>query len=687
MDLPGEDPRIQRVVAGYMTLGDYKSEGFIDMLVSTHYNAEGLDLAAYDTGGQRFFYYKYDADNDGTLNHEEWEFASPNNSIANIQSFVEAALDGMPADEGEQTAFTHDPLVDLFSPEMDALFASVDYEPVLENLPETNGGLDAQTSAVLMSMMGVFDMPVGLCPYCLLCAPKFNFQAYPKVSGLAFSDLTFQDSVTFQVGGSSTNYPGTKSSTLAIPAGMEIRNLEITHAKHFNFVEWRAPGSLLDQTRDKKVASVTLFDDTVAQAVLANGVVDIATSSYGAYSVTVQAPPGALDNEPGREEHHRRVVAPRNELVSLAFESNIPGQLVFAMTWSGHHHQSYDGLVVPCGGPLADPPLYSPRFNDEIYAGLKYAILWATDGGRLFASNTTSAGGTYAGVLAFGEEVSFQAVPWPGYKFVRLEFYEGGDKYPYMTSNDALTNHWCWARSKYTVAKAVFAPKDECKLDLETKVTPSGTPGDDCPGYVVVEERKQIGDVLYQSPKRYYPKKGWVRLRPVANPGYRFVKWDAGEEVEGAVLTFWGPIHWPVKDLEVEEIAVRLDKDTTLRAVFEPHITLQFGLLEGGPYKDVDPPDLRSIHEHPDYELASDNVPVWIGALTQDTVWFRVPQMQNCGDTISWTGAASGTGWRKSVYFDAAGDFEVTATWGELTRTARVKVCTYPDESRLDWAA
>ena len=61
--------------------------------------------------------------------------------------------------------------------------------------------------------------------------------------------------------------------------------------------------------------------------------------------------------------------------------------------------------------------------------------------------------------------------------------------------------------------------------------------------------------------------------------------------------------------------------------------------------------------------------------------------MQNCGDTISWTGAASGTGWRKSVYFDAAGDFEVTATWGELTRTARVKVCVRPDVPRAAWAS
>jgi len=125
VDLAGEDPRIQRVVAGYMTLGDYKSEGFIDKLVTIHYNSEGLNTAAYESNGQRYLYYKADADNDGVLNYMEWEWASPNNSIANIPAFVEAALDGVEPDEGEQSAFVDSP-VDLFAPEMDEVFAALD---------------------------------------------------------------------------------------------------------------------------------------------------------------------------------------------------------------------------------------------------------------------------------------------------------------------------------------------------------------------------------------------------------------------------------------------------------------------------------------------------------------------------------------------------------------------------------
>ena len=126
VDLPDEDPRIHRVVAGYMTLGDYKSEGFIDKLVTIHYNSEGLNTAAYETNGQRYLYYKADADNDGVSNYQEWEYASPDNSIANIPEFVDAALDGVKPQGSQQSALADRP-VDLFAPEMDQRFAAVDH--------------------------------------------------------------------------------------------------------------------------------------------------------------------------------------------------------------------------------------------------------------------------------------------------------------------------------------------------------------------------------------------------------------------------------------------------------------------------------------------------------------------------------------------------------------------------------
>ena len=121
---------------------------------------------------------------------------------------------------------------------------------------------------------------------------------------------------------------------------------------------------------------------------------------------------------------------------------------------------------------------------------------------------------------------------------------------------------------------------------------------------------------------------------------------------------------------EVEEIAVRLDKDTTIRAVFEPHITLQFGLSEGGPYKDVDPPDMRPI----EHMLVSDNPDVYIAAIEADTIWFQVPELKDCGDLVTWGGAAGGSGWRTSVQFTTEGDYEVTATANGKTRRAKLKV-------------
>jgi len=169
-------------------------------------------------------------------------------------------------------------------------------------------------------------------------------------------------------------------------------------------------------------------------------------------------------------------------------------------------------------------------------------------------------------------------------EFVRWEFYASGEETPFLTADTQFVDMH-WTQAKNTVARVVTRPKDEYKLRLETKVTPAGTPGDDCPGYIVVEDARTIGTLSYHGPRRYYPKDGWVRLRPVANPGYRFVKWDAKTTVRAAVL---GPLgtrtEEDLKGLQKENVAVCMQGDTEITAVFEfapnLHVEREKGALE-----------------------------------------------------------------------------------------------------------
>jgi hypothetical protein len=212
--------------------------------------------------------------------------------------------------------------------------------------------------------------------------------------------------------------------------------------------------------------------------------------------------------------------------------------------------------------------------------------------------------------LARGEPASFTANVSPESEFVRWEFYRRDESQPFLTVDKTRVDlHWTQAAN--AVARVVTRPKDEYKLLLETKVADSDdpdnpdTPGDDCPGYVVVENARTIGTISYHGPKRYYPKDGWVRLRPVANPGYRFVKWETSEDVTGATLGglwWWSPPPpMAINGLEDERIAVRMQADTTITAVFEwdpiKVVQLAQGDLPEREIRQRDDPDTPDVRE------------------------------------------------------------------------------------------
>jgi hypothetical protein len=94
-DLSGYDPRIIRVVAGYMTLGDFDTVESVRDLVNGALTGVTIDRNDYDRSSQIYFLWKRDADNDGVSNIEEWQAASPSGSLQDIEAYAEAALDGM----------------------------------------------------------------------------------------------------------------------------------------------------------------------------------------------------------------------------------------------------------------------------------------------------------------------------------------------------------------------------------------------------------------------------------------------------------------------------------------------------------------------------------------------------------------------------------------------------------------
>ena len=212
-------------------------------------------------------------------------------------------------------------------------------------------------------------------------------------------------------------------------------------------------------------------------------------------------------------------------------------------------------------------------------------LLEQTQGGLALASNSYRYGGHFSHSLRLGAggPISFTASVSPECEFVRLEFYAPGEETPFLTVNKTRVDMH-WAEAANAIVRAVTRPKDEYKLRLETKVAPTGTPGDDCPGYIVVEDARTIGTLSYHGPKRYYPRDGWVRLRPVANPGYRFVKWETSEDVTGATLGGWGtPPSRDINGLEDEKIALRMQADTTITAVFDVPRVVNFRLSSSPP--------------------------------------------------------------------------------------------------------
>ena len=283
------------------------------------------------------------------------------------------------------------------------------------------------------------------------------------------------------------------------------------------------------------------------------------------------------------------------------------------------HSQSPLALV-PCSGEY-NPVLSTRQQYETLKLNFVDVLLEQTQGGRALASNSYSYGGHFVHSLRLGTgaPISFTAGVSPESEFVCWQFYRAGESQPFLTVDKTRVDlHWTQAAN--AVARVVTRPKDEYKLLLETKVADPDdpddpgdpddpddpdTPGHDCPGYVVVEEEQRVLGVVYHGPKRYYPRDAWVRLRPVANPGYRFAKWETAEDVTGITLEglwWWSPPPpMAINGLEDERIAVRMQADTTITAVFEwdpiKVVQLAQGDLPEREIRQRDDPDTPDVRE------------------------------------------------------------------------------------------
>ena len=227
----------------------------------------------------------------------------------------------------------------------------------------------------------------------------------------------------------------------------------------------------------------------------------------------------------------------------------------------------------------------------------------------------------------------YGAIPFPGYT---LGVWENG-------RTRAGT---AYAEKKFHF----FFPKQEYILTPDVIVAGEGDPGPgpECPGRVVVEEEKKIGGTLYHGPKRYYPKNGWVRIRPVANPGYRFVRWETAQDVTGAVLGMWGTrIPKVVNGLEEEEIAVRMENDTIITAVFEfapnPGVSRENGSVTLFSESEEDQALLDRAGFHPE----DDELSRWLKTEASPGEIFKLTvsnpaELSACGVELSWAWSHEG---------------------------------------------
>jgi len=538
----GQDGWIVHTVAAYMTLGDYGSRERIQSLVDDYYSEEGmLDDAAYDTWPARYLSADEDADWDSYSNRSEWEDviagSGPGDIRVDAAVYAAAGLDatatpsGGPSEgEGEGEAectpdcrgsVTVTAKIEAEGPETEnrgrLTIRAEGYDPL-----EVEGTAEVQQ-----------QYPVGT---------ELEVQYTPDAD-YTFSHFQTTPSTLISVG-YTTNRPGPMQDHFMVSETTEvtavIKRVAFWIEDQPNPVVVELPGGTvilgtridLDGPVQQHGEAEDLGAGTILRCMGAPWRETVTATAI--YHNPIRDPVRHWDFGPGGSEK-RRFICPGAASLELWGNSGTP------------HNTP---LRVDSEGPQVEYCI-----SGNVSGGPGYVM--AASGGSL-STGSPALGGA---MVAWNGHVNLSAVPsHPDYFVDHWEWRDlgegmcdgtwillGGDGIMHVVVVDpgCTTVHYSTVRSDETFT-AVLKKKDKFVLKLKRDVE-GGTNPPQCAGYVTAEPAK-----------KYYAGET-VSINPIANPGYRFLKWDGtGDTASGA----------PIKDNTSKPLSVAMNDDFEITAVF-----------------------------------------------------------------------------------------------------------------------
>jgi hypothetical protein len=537
-DLQDFDPHVQRGVAAYMSLGDFETVEMLKWLIQQNQQASGifsgynLNTDAYDRTCQQYFYYDNDADNDGLTNLEEWQNASPDNSLDHLEAFVTAALDG--------------------------------------NSAATAGGVNGAASRPVAEQASALSTSSQATP-CPCAPPVYARLGYPPP---AVSVIPPGCSVALKSNG--VSLPMAIGEDVALALGQEVEVTAVP-GPGYAFVRWSVETfsgagtftAAVNGSRNKKQRLVLTKPVTVFEPEFQTGIVSV----WPVYPLpSPPYPPplyplsiacdydDAIVELPDSGDGWRQFQGPMGSRMTISATTTAPHYMIFADEWAIATDESLTIALMGSGYVEVDVLEHLlPAPSDFVSSscstrGMGSAGVMVTDNGGIFPENVSS--------YWFEYGVWYVARPAAGYAF------KGWEGYP---CHGASGDYYCWdgyldpdgdaeiyfqpPNAAPSCVTAVFEKAEEYSLTLHTRATGEGACRPPC-----------AGDVTVSPGQKYYMKDATygtyttVSLTAEPRPGYILLKWDGhGNTLDGT----------PIRDNTSPYLNVLMDCDRNVIAVFK----------------------------------------------------------------------------------------------------------------------
>ncbi len=431
-DLSGQDERIVRTVAGYMTLGDYKSVGCVQKMASLIDAGITLDPDDYDRSTQRYLYWKSDADNDGYTNLEEWQAASPSGELQYAAAYAYEAVNGEPPPPP----------------------------------PEQSQAQAAASECAYCDECGADgDVSVDVLPSPL---------AGGAIGGEAGGDV---DGTEITQGPSATNaLLGKEVNVWAEPFTDPGSNPEYG----FYFAGWFAPGTMLDYSPFKKDWFMLSVPVDV-RATFGRFKLDLPDDN-SIYTVNVSPSEQVMVTTGG--DGLPELKGSKDAKITLSLTIHDPdyfhnGWERLSQRGPGDPRYSWTKRVtVPLAGYIHPMITMGPAdFARQTIS------LSSNQGGHVLATTAHGWPGSYRYSVTFcpGTPLSFTAAPAEGFEFVK-----------WTCTDDTNPNLVYIDGEGIESVKAIFKEKRRHILDLEVDVTGPAPPGSECPGWITANDPKRF---------------------------------------------------------------------------------------------------------------------------------------------------------------------------------------------------